>query len=396
MTPISYALKVPINEASLLGWQRSRIAPRGFGHAPMGGFDSRVGLDLLESNKQHEGNSLKQVTRIAALATLLLLVPSTLTANASTTRVWEPVDIASAGLDTLANNSTVTVSFGKAGQYDVRAEWGNAAAGVFYKTDGSCKSTSTPPCTEADMDGTVRFTFGAPQTHLQIRYGFIEANDPERVMSNLGPVDLRPESSGGNLVSSTGNLLSSQPAAANMTDAGLIYPSSGIASGTIELRFPVAITFIEFQNDFPTESTYLASFGQNLVGLSLPVEYAQVTFNANSGAGTMAAQSLARATNLSMNAFTYPGYTFTGWNTAANGSGTAFADGASFPFTADTVLFAQWTLIPVVTPTPTPAPTKLLATTGADASQATLIGGIASLLAIAGLVVFGIRRKLKN
>jgi uncharacterized repeat protein (TIGR02543 family)/LPXTG-motif cell wall-anchored protein len=218
-------------------------------------------------------------------------------------------------------------------------------------------------------------------------------------MSNLGPVDLRPESSGGNLVSSTGNLLSSQPAAANMTDAGLIYPSSGIASGTIELRFPVAITFIEFENDFPTESTYLASFGQNLVGLSLPVEYAQVTFNANSGAGTMAAQSLARATNLSLNAFTYPGYTFAGWNTAANGSGTAFADGASFPFTADTVLFAQWTLIPVATPTPTPAapaPASLLASTGTDSSQAILIGGTASILAIAGLLVFGVRRKLSK
>src|SRR6185312_4337363 len=40
------------------------------------------------------------------------------------------------------------------------------------------------------------------------------------------------------------------------------------------------------------------------------------------------------------------GYTFSGWNTAANGSGTAYADSASYPFTADVTLFAQWTALP--------------------------------------------------
>lgn len=355
-------------------------------------------------------DTLKQFTRVAILACLVLLVPSTLSANASTTRVWEPVNIAGAGLDTLANNSTVTVSFGKAGRYDVG--FGNAAVGALYLTNGECGPSYNPPCTAADMDGTVRFTFGAPQTHIQIHYGYIEPNDPERVVSNLGVVDFRAESSGGNLVASTGNLLSSQPAAANLATAGL--PATGIistsvgvpiASGTVELRFPSpGATFIEFQNDYPGEPS--PNFGQNLVGLSLPVEYAQATYNANSGSGTMAAQSLARATNLSLNTFTYSGYTFAGWNTAANGSGTAFADGASFGFTADTVFYAQWTLIPVATPTqapltpvvqaPTPVPASLLASTGAEATQATLIGGAALFFAIAGLVVFGVRRKLKN
>jgi DNA-binding beta-propeller fold protein YncE len=38
----------------------------------------------------------------------------------------------------------------------------------------------------------------------------------------------------------------------------------------------------------------------------------------------------------------YPGYNFTGWNTAADGSGTNYSDGASFPFSANTTLYAQW------------------------------------------------------
>jgi len=39
------------------------------------------------------------------------------------------------------------------------------------------------------------------------------------------------------------------------------------------------------------------------------------------------------------------GYTFTGWNTLANGSGTGYAIGANFTIGANTVLYAQWTLI---------------------------------------------------
>lgn len=37
-------------------------------------------------------------------------------------------------------------------------------------------------------------------------------------------------------------------------------------------------------------------------------------------------------------------YTFSGWNTAANGSGTAYAVGADIPVTADISLYAQWTI----------------------------------------------------
>src|SRR6185437_8802619 len=57
------------------------------------------------------------------------------------------------------------------------------------------------------------------------------------------------------------------------------------------------------------------------------------------------------ATALTTNAFTRTGYTFAGWNTAANGSGTAYADAASYPFTADATMYAQWTAIPTKTVT---------------------------------------------
>jgi uncharacterized repeat protein (TIGR02543 family) len=80
-----------------------------------------------------------------------------------------------------------------------------------------------------------------------------------------------------------------------------------------------------------------------------------VTFNANGGSGSMTAQSDNTATALSANSFTYSGYAFSGWNTAANGSGTAYAGGASYGFGANVTLYAQWAAAsaPVVTLSPT-------------------------------------------
>ncbi len=79
---------------------------------------------------------------------------------------------------------------------------------------------------------------------------------------------------------------------------------------------------------------------------SSPTLYAQwdatVTFDANGGTGSMAAQTSTVAAALTTNAFTRTGRSFAGWNTSADGSGTAYADTASFPFTASVTLYAQW------------------------------------------------------
>ena len=75
-----------------------------------------------------------------------------------------------------------------------------------------------------------------------------------------------------------------------------------------------------------------------------------VTFDPNGGTGTMASQSSSSASSLSANGYTRNGYGFTGWNTSANGSGTAYSAGETFPFSSSQSLFAQWRLLPT-TPT---------------------------------------------
>lgn len=70
-----------------------------------------------------------------------------------------------------------------------------------------------------------------------------------------------------------------------------------------------------------------------------------ITFNANGGTPATKTQTVVdnTATNLVANTFTRASYSFKGWNTAANGTGTAYADKASVTLTTAMALYAQWT-----------------------------------------------------
>ena len=81
-----------------------------------------------------------------------------------------------------------------------------------------------------------------------------------------------------------------------------------------------------------------------------------VTFEANGSAeypvkGTMTPQTVNAKTDTALNAnsFTREGYNFLNWNTAADGTGDSYADGATVNLTENTTLYAQWTVDPVIT-----------------------------------------------
>jgi uncharacterized repeat protein (TIGR02543 family) len=72
-----------------------------------------------------------------------------------------------------------------------------------------------------------------------------------------------------------------------------------------------------------------------------------VTFAGNgSTGGATAAETHNAPTALTANGYSRTGYAFTGWNTSANGSGTGYADGATYAFGADATLYAQWSATP--------------------------------------------------
>lgn len=72
-----------------------------------------------------------------------------------------------------------------------------------------------------------------------------------------------------------------------------------------------------------------------------------VTFNANGGTGTMAAQTFEEGQTqaLTANAFTKEGYEFVNWNTVADGSGSTYADKQSISINDNMNLYAQWKII---------------------------------------------------
>ncbi|BDS49632.1 InlB B-repeat-containing protein [Rhodoluna sp. KAS3] len=72
-----------------------------------------------------------------------------------------------------------------------------------------------------------------------------------------------------------------------------------------------------------------------------------VTFDANGGTGSMANQSSGTEATLNKNTFTRANYEFIGWNTAADGTGFAYADEGKYAFVAAATLYAQWQAVVV-------------------------------------------------
>ena len=71
----------------------------------------------------------------------------------------------------------------------------------------------------------------------------------------------------------------------------------------------------------------------------------KLTYDANGGEGAIdsATGVAGESMTVAENGFTRNDYTFTGWNTQADGKGTAYKPGDSFTLTeTDTVLYAQW------------------------------------------------------
>jgi uncharacterized repeat protein (TIGR02543 family) len=113
------------------------------------------------------------------------------------------------------------------------------------------------------------------------------------------------------------------------TDVTVSVDATGMAGGVYKANLRIV-------NDTP--------YGDVVVPVTLNVPSFTVTFDGNgSDGGSMAAQTNNVPTALTANAFTRTGYSFVEWNTTAGGTGTPYANGATYDFSANVTLFAQWT-----------------------------------------------------
>lgn len=75
------------------------------------------------------------------------------------------------------------------------------------------------------------------------------------------------------------------------------------------------------------------------------LEPVTITFNANGGSGTVPSSIntyVGVANTIPSNSLTRTGYAFNGWNTASDGSGTAYATGSTITPSGNVTLYAQW------------------------------------------------------
>ncbi|MBR0431240.1 InlB B-repeat-containing protein, partial [Candidatus Saccharibacteria bacterium] len=104
--------------------------------------------------------------------------------------------------------------------------------------------------------------------------------------------------------------------------------------------------FLSSTSVYPGTYNYDKYYGVSIRCLA-STEYT-ISYNANGGSGTMSDQTVTvgDTVNLTSNSFTRTNYIFAGWNTAANGSGTSYADGQSVSNLAAAggtiTLYAQW------------------------------------------------------
>ena len=125
------------------------------------------------------------------------------------------------------------------------------------------------------------------------------------------------------------------------SDKDLDVISEGYIDGTIKISALWTTYMLKLEGKSKDDPV------KNTAKLKLAVPTYTVTYDANGGSGTMTDKNSpyadgAVATVLT-NGFTRSRYTFTGWNTKADGSGDSYKTGDKIPMTDNVVLYAQWT-----------------------------------------------------
>ena len=121
---------------------------------------------------------------------------------------------------------------------------------------------------------------------------------------------------------------------------GPVTGSSSLAIGNNTVSFTVTA------QDGTTTQTY--TFTVVRAAVVLPTYVLTLDKNSSSATGSVSPVSASAGWTVPSNGYSLTGYSFNGWNTLANGNGTAYAAGASISLSADTTLYAQWLIDPFV------------------------------------------------
>ena len=250
---------------------------------------------------------------------------------------------------------TFPYSHGQTSDFTLYAQWTISTYAVSFNSNDS--TSGSVPVTDPTPDGEdltlpdegslvkTGYTFGGWNTASDGSGTSYAAGAPYRVVADVtlfakwtaNSLTVRYDSqegssaTGGSLSTTTGGTLASLPTTSRVgyTFNGWFTASTGGSAITFPYSHGQTSDFTLYAQW--TISTYAVSFnGNGSTGGSVPVDQTKthgidVSVSSNTG-------SLVKT-----------GYTFGGWNTAANGSGTSYAASATYGVDAAVTLYAKWT-----------------------------------------------------
>ncbi|MBR2369189.1 MAG: InlB B-repeat-containing protein [Paludibacteraceae bacterium] len=113
-----------------------------------------------------------------------------------------------------------------------------------------------------------------------------------------------------------------------------------------EQKTAVVMLVLDCSSSLGDDFARMKSAANNFISLLLNASEQNntVSFDANGGSGSMSSMTFGKGETktLTANTFTRTGYTFTGWNTKSDGSGTSYTNKQSITPTENLTLYAQW------------------------------------------------------
>ena len=123
--------------------------------------------------------------------------------------------------------------------------------------------------------------------------------------------------------------------------------SATLPTATITQTFtPKQKYYVYIWGKNPSSVYSLLTHSSSAVTLTYSLQTYTVSYNANGGSSAPSSQTKTYGTDLTLTSSTptRTGYTFAGWNTASDGSGTNYSAGGSYTSNAAVTLYAKWTV----------------------------------------------------
>ena len=238
------------------------------------------------------------------------------------------------------------------GSISLYAQWNPATYSINYAADGGTTSATSATFTTGDSSLALP---NATQTGYTFDGWFTSAQGGSLV--GMSGASFTPTSS----VTLYAQWTPVTSAVTYVGNGGTV-PTAGASytTGAPPLTLPMPT-----QTGYTFDGWFTSAQGGSLVGMSgapfTPTSsvtlYAQwtvipafdVTFSANGGTGSVGSVSALSGASLSLPSpasISRPGYVFSGWNTVADGSGTAFDPSSTVILVGPMTLYAQWRQLP--------------------------------------------------